>query len=293
MPVSPTFPGVYIDEVASAVHTITGVPTSDRRVRRLGRSRPDRPPRCTSPASPTSSASSVASPRAARWATPSTSSTPTGAARPRSSALVRTGDTDATKNAKASTIGAATARPTVPLVARGEGAWGDNLRVRVDYATTSTARQRGPARLQPGGLRRRHRRRGAVPATSARRPTTRTPWTRVLARSGAGHGPAAPVPVLNVVPERARRHPPGRPRPGPVRRGQDGPLHRRRRGGADGVRAHRRATTRAAATGQADKKGIYQLLKTDIFNMLCLPGRADHGAVPPRPPSCASTGGRC
>ena len=28
MPVSPTFPGVYIDEVKSAVHTITGVPTS-------------------------------------------------------------------------------------------------------------------------------------------------------------------------------------------------------------------------------------------------------------------------
>ncbi|HYY98354.1 MAG TPA: hypothetical protein VE642_07180, partial [Pyrinomonadaceae bacterium] len=28
MPVSPTYPGVYIEEVASGVRTITGVPTS-------------------------------------------------------------------------------------------------------------------------------------------------------------------------------------------------------------------------------------------------------------------------
>ena len=28
MPVSPTFPGVYIDELPSAVRTIVGVPTS-------------------------------------------------------------------------------------------------------------------------------------------------------------------------------------------------------------------------------------------------------------------------
>lgn len=28
MPVSPTYPGVYIDEISRGVHTITGVPTS-------------------------------------------------------------------------------------------------------------------------------------------------------------------------------------------------------------------------------------------------------------------------
>ena len=28
MPISPTYPGVYIDELTSSVHTITGVPTS-------------------------------------------------------------------------------------------------------------------------------------------------------------------------------------------------------------------------------------------------------------------------
>ena len=40
MPVAPTYPGVYIEEIPSGVRTITGVATFDHRIRRLYGPRP-------------------------------------------------------------------------------------------------------------------------------------------------------------------------------------------------------------------------------------------------------------
>lgn len=124
MPVSPTYPGVYIDELTSNVHTITGVATSIAAfVGATERGPTDGPVHLTSLADFQRTFGAVSS----RW--------------PVSMAVFQfyvNGGSEAEivrlSNGQVATIGLP---GDVPLVAAGPGDWGNGLRVRVDYDTAT------------------------------------------------------------------------------------------------------------------------------------------------------------
>src|SRR4051794_14528243 len=140
MPVTPTFPGVYIDEVASSVHTITGVPTAVAAfVGSAPRGPTDAPVHITSFADYQRVFGGVVATSPLSYAVYQFYLN--GGSEAEVVRVVHTGDGDATKNAKAATVGLkAGAAATVTLVARGEGTWADTLRVRVDYDTSGAAK---------------------------------------------------------------------------------------------------------------------------------------------------------
>ena len=126
MPISPTYPGVYIDELQSSVHTITGVPTSIAGfVGAASRGPPDAPVHVSSFAEFQRIFGGVSPDSPLSYAVYQFYLNGGSEAE-----VVRLAHPDA----KASTI---TLGGNVPLVAIGPGAWGDNLRVRVDYDTAA------------------------------------------------------------------------------------------------------------------------------------------------------------
>jgi phage tail sheath protein FI len=272
MPVTPTFPGVYIDEVASAVHTITGVPTSVAAfVGSAPRGPTDAPVHITSfadyqrifggvqPTSPLSYAvyqfylnggSEAEIVRLVHSVTTTTA--------------------DAVK-AVAATVALKSGTNTVTLTARGEGTWANGLRVRVDDATASG------------------------PGTNTYNLAIFDPTTRVVverfrnivanandpnsldrALGGSALFTVASGVDVNRLPDNHDATTPDKPDPW----ADDEP--KRWTAAADGLDGTGLEADDylGGTTGQADKKGIYQLLKTDIFTMLCLPGAPESLTTP-------------
>lgn len=256
MPVSPTYPGVYIDEISSGVHTITGVPTSIAAfVGSTLRGPTDGPVHITSLADFQRTFGDISS------------------ASPVSMAVYQfylNGGSEAEVVRLSNGDAAKIDLTDVPLVAKGPGAWGKALRVRVDYDTAS-----GP----PGGG-------GAVTSynltvldtlTGTREtflnistsPDDARSLKNVLAASSLLSLPAADA-VLDKAPGKhdaiaeddADQNPFSNDQAGRYTQGKDG---------TDGT-APSEDDYKGGVAGQADKLGIYQLRKTDIFNLLCLPG---------------------
>jgi uncharacterized protein len=258
MPVSTTYPGVYIDELQSSVHTITGVATSIAAfVGATSRGPTDRPVHITCMADFQRTFGPVAPDSPVSYAVYQ---------------FYQNGGSEAeivrlTNAGVAATI--ALGGP-VPLVAVSPGDWGDGLRVRVDYDTAA-----GPP---PGGN----------PATSynltvldtgtgAREqylnisinPNDSRSLDKVIRPSALIAVPAAGA-VLNLAPTAHAAIPPNDPDQNPF---SDNVAARYTQGtGGGGGGALTLNEYQGGGNGQANKLGIYQLYKTDIFNLLCIPG---------------------
>jgi uncharacterized protein len=255
MPITPTFPGVYIDELPSGVHTITGVATSIAAfVGTTQRGPTDRPVHITSLADFQRAFGDVSP----RW--------------PVSQAVFQfylNGGSEAEIVRLSSGAAAQIALDGVPLVASGPGPWGNSLRVRVDYDTAD-----GP----PGG--------GAdatsynltvLDTSTGRResflnvsidPQSSRSLKNVLAGSSL-----IALPDTGAVLDKA----PGKHADIAANDADQDPFsdahtdrYTQGTGGTPGA-ALTDSDYKGGATGQADKRGIYQLYKTDIFNLLCLP----------------------
>jgi phage tail sheath protein FI len=265
MPVSPTFPGVYIDEIKSAVHTITGVPTSVAAfVGSAPRGPTDRPIHITSFADYQRLYGGV------RPASPMSYGVyqfyQNGGSEAEIVRVVHTGDATAANNASAATI-SLPGTTNIPLVARGEGAWGGQLRVRVDYNT----RERPTNSPVLYNLSVFDKGTGALERflNVSSDPADAFSLDKALGSSNLVAVPSSGA-VLNVIPSEHAAIAPTDASQDPF----DDNVPARyttATGGADGI-APALADYQGGQQGQLDKTGIYQLLKTDIFNMLCLPG---------------------
>lgn len=91
-------------------------------------------------------------------------------------------------------------------------------------------------------------------------------------------------PVLDAVPAAHEAITPADPSQDPFDEAKPA-RHTKAGGGADGS-APGLSDYQGGTTGQAAKTGLYQLLKTDIFNLLCLPG-APQAALAPAAALCA------
>lgn len=255
MPISPTYPGVYIDEVKSGVHTITGVATSVAAfVGSTQRGPTDRPVHLTSLADFELWFGAVDT----KW--------------PVSVAVYQfylNGGAEAEvvrlSKGAAATIDLGN---NVQLVASGPGEWGNNLRARVDFDT---------AEVVANNAERKTYNLSVFDAGTARRETflnvskdTSDPRSldNVLSGSTLVALPAA-NPVLDQLPTEHPAIPPGNADQNPFSDAKD---DRYVKATADSGTAGDAPDTNTYKGKVADKTGIYQLHKTDIFNLLCLPG---------------------
>ncbi|MET8755956.1 phage tail sheath C-terminal domain-containing protein [Streptomyces sp. NPDC004667] len=281
MPVSPTFPGVYINEVKSAVHTITGVPTSVTAFAGAAvRGPTDRPVHITSFADYQRLFGGVVPRSPLGYAVYQYYAN--GGSEAEIVRLVHTGDGDDTKNAKASVLTLAGSRP-VTLLARGEGLWGDSLYARVDHDTSETPAAGAPRTLynltvldKGTGTVERH-------LNISSHPDDANSLDKALSSSALLTVPAT-NPVLDVVPAAHEAITPADPSQDPFDEAKPA-RHTKAAGGADGS-APGLSDYQGGTTGQAAKTGLYQLLKADIFNLLCLPG-APQSALAPAAALCA------
>lgn len=255
MPVTPTYPGVYVDEVVSGVHTITGVATSVAAF--VGAT--ERGPI----AGPVHLSSLTDFQRTFG---------PVSNDHPLSLAVAQF---YLNGGAEAEVVRLSTGTPAgidltgVPLVAAGPGEWGNALRVRVDYATADGP----PGDGDPASS---YNLYVLDTATGVREtflnvstdPTAGRCLPNVLAASELIALPSAGA-VVNTAP-------PPSAAVGAADTDQNpfSDAHADRyttaKGGTDG-NALTAADFTGGETGQADKLGIYQLYRTDIFNLLCLP----------------------
>ncbi|MFG2295997.1 phage tail sheath family protein [Streptomyces sp. NPDC048603] len=258
---------MYIDEVRSAVHTITGVPTSVAAfVGAALRGPTDAPVHITSFADYQRIFGGVTPGGQLGYAVHQFYAN--GGSEAEIVRIVHTGDSEDAKNAKASTV-ELDGPKKVHLVARGEGLWGDRVRVRVDHDTS----ERLPAGTAPTlynltvldqgtGALERH-------LNISSRPEDPNSLDKVLGTSALLTVPATGA-VLDAVPTAHEAITPADPSQDPFDDARPG-RYARARGGADGD-PPQLSDYRGGATGEADKKGLHQLLRTDIFNLLCLPG---------------------
>jgi uncharacterized protein len=263
MPVTPTFPGVYIDELPSAVRTIVGVPTSTAAfVGTAPRGDVGDPVHITSFADYQAEFGGLDPGSDLSYAVYFFYQN--GGSEAEVVRVVHTVDDDATKNAKSAQISVPGAGGSVVLQAANPGAWGNKLRVRVE----------------------------ANPNDKANPPTT---YNLMVRDTGTG----ATETYLNVSTDPTSAN-------GLVNLLASSQLIRVTSGDTNLPTAHEaidpkdnlpdpfddakpgrytKATDNSGAPGgppvAADylgdvlaKTGIYQLLKTDIFNMLCLPSFA-------------------
>lgn len=281
MPISPTFPGVYIDELPSAVRTITGVPTSIAAfVGTAPRGAVDRPVHITSWAdyerefggldktsdlsyavyqfylNGGSEAEIVRIVRKARDGDPQPAAGEPPIAAARAQVVLATDDN--TKN--------------VTLQAASPGVWANGkLRVRVDHKTAD------PTDTTLYNLSIRDAGTGVTESylnVSTDRSSARS-LKNVLASS------ALIGTVLGDDDHQLHEHPSVGLSDGadPFVDGHDAsnptdvnPWYQSMSGGADGGKPVAKDYTGEDAVPADGKQGIYQLRKTDIFTILCLPG---------------------
>jgi uncharacterized protein len=261
MPVNPTFPGVYIEEIPSGVHTITGVATSITAfIGRAQRGPTDKAVTINSPADfernfggqtlDSLLASTVSDfylnggsqaiiVRLANGAAAATLNLPTGAAAP---------------------------NDVLPLVAASPGTWGNNLSAQVDYSTKDPTNnnlfnltiieQNGSTekflnvsiddtdpRYLPRVLR------DNSQLVRVQRNSSNTDWV-----------------VPNVRPEATNPPTPASATPAPV-------APTTASGGSDGnaLAFNQFIGTDSGATMRANKTGLFSLEQADLFNILCIP----------------------
>ncbi|RZQ59325.1 phage tail sheath family protein [Amycolatopsis suaedae] len=289
MPISPTYPGVYIEELPSAVRTIIGVPTSIAAfIGTAPRGATDRPVHITSFAdyeaefggldkqsemshavyhfyqNGGSEAEIVRIVRSAnppvKEGEPAPDPVPKLATKAKISLAGKKGSADAPLN----------------LTAVSEGLWGNKLRVRIDYDTLEAPEARTVYNLTirdtaTGGLTERY-------LNVSPDPTSATSLKKLLAGSRL-------VAVLDGDDVMPNQHEPVGTKDGP-KIGEDPFKNDKGTGehawytevgadedvrGADGDPPEA-FNYRGGSQGEEKKEGLYQLLKTDIFNILCLPG---------------------
>jgi Bacteriophage tail sheath protein len=272
MPIAPTYPGVYIDELPNAVRTITGVPTSIAAFVGWAPRGPDRAVHITSFADYQRVFGGL------------------HAKSPMSYAVFQFYQNGGSEAEIVRLVGgpigeAASAKPpaaatvTLPgdqvkLQAAGMGEWGNKLRARVDYATRDLddATKRDLYNLSVFdpvvGVERYLN--ISIDADSPRS------LDKVLASSRL-------VTVTEGADKLPGEHKAAggadgpRPAEDPFTDGHDDVWYSAGKNGADG-NPKLGVTDYIGGAGDSfedDKKGLYALLDVDIFNMLCLPGAAD------------------
>ncbi|GAA2014964.1 phage tail sheath subtilisin-like domain-containing protein [Catenulispora yoronensis] len=282
MPISPTYPGVYIDEVPSAVRTIIGVPTSIAAfVGTAPRGSVTDPVHITSWADYEREfggldASSEMSYAVYQFFQNGGAEAEivriVAAPAPDEAAPAADGPTFPAAAALALAAASGAAADAVTLTAVSPGDWGNHLRARVDYQTSDKAAD--PAQQKTFNLALRDTVTGvtesylniAADAASPRRLSV------VLASSSLVTVPTA---ADGKLPKAHTDVPAGQD---PFQDGKGagkGDWYVDGAGGLDGTATPTAADYSGANSPVKDgKQGIYQLLKTDIFNMLCLPGPA-------------------
>ena len=259
MPISPTYPGVYIDELTSSVHTITGVPTSVAAfVGAASRGPTNAPVHCGSFGDFQRTFGGVSSDSPLSYAVYQFYLNGGSDAE-----VVRLAHSDAV----AATLDLGNG---VKLAAIGPGTWGDSLLARVDYQTAS-----GP----PTGGAAATRYNLAVMDTStgvlesylniSTTPSNSQSLDKMLSSSSLVALPAEGA-VLNVAPPANATIDPSDPDQNPFSSAHTDRYTQA--GGGEPGSALTLDDYQIAGAGQADKTGLYQLYKTDIFNLLCLPG---------------------
>jgi phage tail sheath protein FI len=254
MPVSLTYPGVYVQEVQSSVHTITGVPTSVAAfVGYAARGLVDTPVHVNSwadyermfggldPTSPMSYAAFLFFLN--------------GGA---SAEIVRAGATDGSAAAASIALSA-----DVTLVASSPGTWGNALQVTVDTSMLMDTKTRFNLTITDTGSGATENYTGLSLAAPG--------ITAALLPSQLMH--VDPTSALTKIPAAGTYTVPGAPAADPPADPPPDPPAKAPAGGGKGVDVD---LGKLAVPGdQAAKTGIYALVKADIFNMLCLPGNWD------------------
>jgi uncharacterized protein len=269
MPITPTYPGVYIDELPSSVHTITGVPTSIAAfVGAASRGPTDGPVHCGSFADFQRTFGDISSDSPLSYAVYQFYLNGGSDAE-----VVRLAPTDAVSATLELGNG-------VTLDAIGPGIWGNGLRARVDYQTSSGPPAGGGAATSYNlsvfdtstGVLESYRN-ISITTTDAQS------LDKVLSASSLVALPAAGT-VLDVAPPANAAIDPSDPDQNPFTNDKTkADRFTQASGGADGGAAGGAGAAGSGALqptdwsgSQMDKTGIYQLYKTDIFNLLCLPG---------------------
>ena len=241
---SPTYPGVYLQELTSSVHTITGVPTSVAAfVGAAPRGPVDGPVQIGSFADYQRAFGGLSADSPMSYAVYQFYNN--GGSTAEVVRITSAGDAAATIDITPQENDAA---KKITLTAASPGTWGDGLQVTIDYGTAAPPH-------------------GGAPATSynltvydtgsgtlerylnvSTTPTSPQSLDKMLSTSALLATPAAPVPAT-LPPADSYQASGGGPDTPPELDDYLG-----------------------GATGQADKLGIYQLYNAGIFNLLCLPG---------------------
>lgn len=269
MPITPTYPGVYIDEVQSSVHTIVGVPTSvaafvgyaargpvDTAIQANSWADYERSFGGLDPSSPMSYAVFLFFINGGNVAQ-----------------VVRAGATDG--SAAATKIALS---EDVVLVASSPGSWGDKLQLVVDTSNVRDSKTQFNLTITDGGSGSVERYTNLVLQSG----TTGVPIAAALASSqlmGVSPGSALtklPAPGTYTVGTFTKPDANGGAGTGTAaaKSGDDTkPADQAPPGGSAGVDV---AAGKLAVPGdQGNRTGIYALTKVDIFNMLCLPTAPD------------------
>ena len=272
MPITPTYPGVYIDELPSSVHTITGVPTSIAAfVGAASRGPTDAPVHCGSFGDFQRTFGGVSSASPLSYAVYQFYLNGGSDAE-----VVRLAPTDAVP----ATLDLGNG---VKLAAIGPGTWGNGLRARVDDQTSGAPHAVYNLSVFDTST-------GVLESYRNISITSGDPQTldKVISTSSLVALPAGGT-VLTAAPTANAAIDPSDPDQNPFTNDKTkADRFTQASGGVPGGGANGDGTELKLGDwqgSQADKTGIYQLYKTDIFNLLCLPG-APPGILDPAAALC-------
>lgn len=269
MPVNPTFPGVYIEEIPSGVHTITGVATSITAF--IGRAE----------RGPTDKAVTINS--LADFERNFGKQTLDSSLGPAASDFYLNGGSQAiivrlANGAAAATLnlptGAAAPNDALPLVAANPGSWGNNLTAMVDYSTKDPANTNlfNLTIVEQNGLTEKFLNVSIVDTDARYVPRVLRQESQLVRvqRNAANTDWIVP----NVRPEATNPPTPSTAIPAPVAPATAS-------GGTDGnaLTSAQFIGTDNGATMRANKTGLFSLEQADLFNILCIPPYTDTNDV--------------